>query len=317
MRIEMLEQAMASYLKNVEGCDLVATNWEPSEYQLSRISNADIQKTEKLVESIKLLCPGMDIFKRSKLKQFLKQTEVDIIGIKNFDEIYLYDTAFHEAGLNYKATPETVAKKIIRAYIIAELLFQGLKAHIGFVSPVVNKTPNEKISKIISLISSTLNAYHANASIELIFNSTCDDMIQVLIDNADATTSNNDLFIRAVKLSDLARASGKKASKASLPNASSLVTKVNNRDLVFSCVNDMLGKGKLTPSLIADIEDKAWSKKTLDLNFPFLAKNESIAPKDQCRYYARLFMIDGVAYKVVSQWYAKQLKLLQEWHDSF
>lgn len=112
MKIEMGESLLYSWLRHVKECQIVQTNWKISPQW--ELKNRD-QISELLQESDKAFQKQFNsyIYKDSSLEQFLKQAEVDVLGISlsdNSPNIYAVDVAFHEAGLNYGSKPETVAR---------------------------------------------------------------------------------------------------------------------------------------------------------------------------------------------------------------
>ena len=70
MKIEMAEQMMASYLKNIELCSIVQENWTTAPGQ-SKIIDDNLSKIEKILNELKDALPGVDFMKKSHLKQFI------------------------------------------------------------------------------------------------------------------------------------------------------------------------------------------------------------------------------------------------------
>jgi hypothetical protein len=71
---------------------------------------------------------GIRIFKQGGFEQFIRQAEIDALGLRLPDgtgtrSVIAVDTAFHEGGVNYGSAEETigrVVKKLIRAALALE-----------------------------------------------------------------------------------------------------------------------------------------------------------------------------------------------------
>ena len=177
MKIEICEQMVQSWLHHIKQCEIVQTNWKVSPLRLRGISDADIDAlgkfmkefqeelnqilqdetkatlqeyldedtfvdeevtTEKRKKIAKL--KKLNIFKKNKARQFIRQCEIDVVGCKLEDgiteRIYLVDTAFHKTGLGYHDPVATVVKKIVRALVIAVIVFgESVPVTVAFVSP--------------------------------------------------------------------------------------------------------------------------------------------------------------------------------------
>lgn len=62
----------------------------------------------------------------------------------------------------------------------------------------------------------------------------------------------------------------------------------------------ILESGNVPDDEIERLQDKAYSKKALDLNFPLLVRQEG--EYNRVRYYREPVCIKGVAYMMCSQW---------------
>ena len=126
MKIEMGESLIYSWLRHEKQCQLVQTNWKPSNYW--ELDNYDELQT--FVKKFALYYKdkyGYDIFKGCTLAQLLKQAEIDAIGIafsESAHSIYAVDIAYHEAGLNYGDKEKTL-NKIIQKCVRTALCLYG------------------------------------------------------------------------------------------------------------------------------------------------------------------------------------------------
>lgn len=321
MKIEMAEQMMASYLKNIEQCSFVETNWKPNPGQISGLTQNQIARTTTVMTAIKKELPSYDPFKSSMPIQFLSQTEIDVIGSKTDGNgqkhTYLVDTAFHEYGLQYKNTIDSVVKKLVRAWIIGDLFFAGTIVHVQFLSPKVTPSKKKTLLDCAEIILKTLQPYNLNVKIELFLDADFKPLLLDLIEMADEVKDDNDLFMRAIKLLrifDLINDDSKKANGGQPFPAYVAAAKHNNRDVVLNTIDNLLKAGKITSNLEKQLTTVDYTKKEFGISsFPVLKEAQSITDSQNSRYYSQLVLINDTLYRVVSQWGAVSLKKLEEW----
>lgn len=155
MKIEIGESLALSYLKHVKECVIYQTNWKSS----SRWKKCNEEKLATIFEKISGAETFRGILKKSKLDQFLKQAEIDAIGIDQTGKIYAIDIAYHEEGLRYGSTEEAKArimKKFVRSYLAVLRYFSSSfsdpspkeeHCEIIFASPKVIGERDESIRK--------------------------------------------------------------------------------------------------------------------------------------------------------------------------
>ena len=103
MKIEMGESLIYSWLRHEKLCQLVQTNWKVSPFWELE-NRQEIEDLFVICRNYFLEKHSLDISKGCSLEQFLKQAEIDGIGIAYSTEapyIYAVDVAYHEGGLNY------------------------------------------------------------------------------------------------------------------------------------------------------------------------------------------------------------------------
>ena len=169
---------------------------------------------------------------KAKDIQFVRQTEIDILGVELDNgvakNIYLVDTAYHKDGLNYGDTVSVVTKKIIRAVLVADIIFGvDLPVHIVFASPECKVGPQDKIRIVKNFLDPyienrpTLKGKISKVSVELYMNSDFSDEIYLPLKNEiDKLYGNNDLFMRSLNLAKISEKNLSCASVASLAPAS-------------------------------------------------------------------------------------------------
>lgn len=160
---------------------------------------------------------------KAKELQFVKQTEIDILGVEldngQAKNIYIIDTAFHKAGLNYSDTVSSVTKKIIRAVLVADIIFgTNIPVHIVFASPVCKSGPEGKIQAVKKYIEPliekrpTLHGATSLVNVEVYLNQAFAERIYLpLRREIDKLNNDNDLFMRAMNLA--------KAAEENLPES--------------------------------------------------------------------------------------------------
>lgn len=315
MKIEILEQAFASYLRNCEGCLISQTNWRVTPKMMNDLSDASLQKAQGIVDDVKNQI-NINILKKSKIRQFISQCEIDIVGIKSDKKnsaIYLFDTAFHEKGLHYKDTPTSVIMKLVRAFIIGILFFDGYEIHVGFVSPKCDPAPLKKINSYLPNVCQILGKYSSTISVETYLNDMCSELIVELASLVKDINDDGDLFIRAVKLLNLSQ-SARTLQTFVRPTTSNNQNKQDNKTVIYTIFDGLLQNNKLTPSVISNLCDKDFSKNIFKLSgYPFMIEINNIPSKDQKRYYVKCFLINGKIYRICGQWYDNRIAAFENW----
>lgn len=142
MKIEMGESLIYSWLRHEKLCQLVQTNWKVSPFWELE-NRQEIEDLFVICRNYFLEKHSLDISKGCSLEQFLKQAEIDGIGIAYSTEapyIYAVDVAYHEGGLNYGGKDETITKiaqKCIRTALCLYGYFCMSTGEVLFVSPKI------------------------------------------------------------------------------------------------------------------------------------------------------------------------------------
>lgn len=327
MKIEVCEQMMASWLQHIKGCQVVQTNWSPS--PIADISDEDIDAASAFVEAINnyLKDKDLDIFKKSTMRQMILQCEIDIVGIKVVDgvvgDLYLIDSAFHESGLGYNNAIATVMKKILRAALVSSIVFPGISANVIFISPKCGQTLNKQLNDTIAEIDSTVKQYYPDTSILMLFNEDfANTVYKPLIAQVDKINNDNDLFMRSMKLSQLADSFVQKEPPEYIPTHKAVTIgdktpKGSNKSIVFDALRTLISGNYMTPELLEKLCNKEYSNKCFRLSsYPFLVKNSGFAKTgyQDCRFYSNEYIsILGEPYRVCSQWIPERIRCLNSW----
>lgn len=204
MKIEIGESLAYSFLRHVKQCWLVQTNWKVSEHW------AKHQPDEALEAMFSAMRENFDpdgsVFKRTKdCSQFLRQGEIDVVGVGQDGCVHAMEVAFHEAGLNYGSTTETserVIKKLLRTMLILNAYHpEETERHIYFVSPKVRRGVQQPMEEIFS----RLRAEYSSINWHLLTNDEfTNQMLVPTLEKAGSVADTSELFVRSAKLLELA-----------------------------------------------------------------------------------------------------------------
>lgn len=206
MEIEIGESLCLSYLKHVKRCVIYQTNWKSSSQWAFLGEGKDASEAfERLVKDGLLSFQGKT---KPSFSQFLKQAEIDILGINLFEKkMYVMDIAYHEDGLNYKNEDRTIKsfkKKLLRSYLLLRSYFpEDYKYEIIFASPKVRPKLNKELEDATEALNdlrddvlskgAVVFKYIANDKFK---DKILDPTLEASKDDADT----NELFLRSYKL---------------------------------------------------------------------------------------------------------------------
>ena len=359
MKIEICEQMLQSWLFSCRLCEVVQTNWVVSPLRpidpttLTQVEAFMVQIQDTLNQILddemkaalqeqvdeentakkpkrKTKVKKLNIFKNSKPAQFVRQCEIDVVGVK-LDEgiterIYLVDTAFHKAGLGYADAVSTVVKKILRALLVAAIVFgKSVPITVAFASPQCSDTVARNITDVLNALAPICKAQYPDMDVELYFNERfATDIYLPLKKELSHLNNDNDLFMRALNLAAVAEKHLPTAPAApAVPAAPAAPTvsasKPNNKKLVFGILNDLAKTGKLTPALLSDLQKPAFANSTFKMpTYPILLKEADFPYHgyERCRFYSGTITLHGTPYLVCSQWIPDRITLLQAWYDT-
>lgn len=215
MKIEIGESLCYSYLRHVKQCLIVQTNWKVSEHWRLQIADDEL---EGMFQSMRQRFDvSGQVFRGTQgSAQFMRQGEIDVIGIDQTGDVHAMDVAFHESGLNYTVgVANNVLKKMLRTYLLLNgYMRTGKKFHLYFVSPKVNRRDQQPLENIFA----TLRGEYSSTAAEwhLIMNDGFASMMSETLIKADTVADTSELFIRSSKLLNLAEA----ARAAPIPGSS-------------------------------------------------------------------------------------------------
>lgn len=217
MKIEIGESLCLSYLKHVKKCTVYQTNWKSS-IQWAMYLKGGQEAHEVFMKLSKGYAKGdpmgeskdnfVDCIIKSSFTQFLKQAEIDVLGI-NFIEkrVYAIDVAYHEGGLNYKNVDRTIKsfkKKLLRSYLLLRSYFpEDYEYEIIFASPKVRPGLNKELEDATEALNDLRDDVLSKGAVmfKYIANDKFKDKILVpTLEASKDDADTNELFLRSYKL---------------------------------------------------------------------------------------------------------------------
>lgn len=199
MKVEIGESLACSWLRHVHQCWLVQTNWKFLESWVPHMTNAELEELFKTMKD--RFDRGRGVFKTTNVSQFLKQGEIDVLGIDHEGGVHAVEVAYHESGLHYRE-PENVLKKMLRTLLILRACRPaGTKLHICFLSPKVNPAVQQPLEKTFA----ELRSEYPCVDWRFVAN---DDFTEAVVrptlEKAIRVADSSELFMRSAKLLNLA-----------------------------------------------------------------------------------------------------------------
>ena len=208
MKLEIGESLGYSFLRHVKGCWLVQTNWKASEHWDKLLSDEKLEQEFANIRD-KLESPGSDFqgtFKgTAKCSQFLKQAEIDIVGVQLDGSIHTVEVAFHENGLDYRggglSTDKNVLKKMLRTMLLLRAYHSDdIERHIYFASPKVGPRVQMNLENAFDWLGQEYPATHWHLVIN---NGFTEQFLMPLRARAHQVADTSELFLRSLQLLEL------------------------------------------------------------------------------------------------------------------
>lgn len=214
MKLEICESLILSWLRHVQGCVVAQTNWKPSPtWQVAREN--ELSQLFEAVQNFASQNIGVQIFKKGGFTQFIRQAEVDVLGLRLPDgtgarTVIAVDSAFHEGGLQYGGADETVGrvlKKLIRSAFALEAYVDAGEATVVFATPKMAEPIRQRIESHLEELDALLALAMHRLHFRVIANREfTDEILQPVLDQADAVADTSEVFIRAYQLLNLCEA---------------------------------------------------------------------------------------------------------------
>ncbi len=309
MKIEMGESLAFSYLKHVEGCRIVQTNWKRS--GLWSLTEDDKKEGLMLFEKIQKDPFFKGIFGENSFEQLLRQAELDVLGIDTDENaVYGVEFAFHTKGLNYADNLTNVLKKLARTVILFKTYFKDFDAYkVIFVTPKARKEDTITITKAVELLKALLD--DDMFVVEFVANEEFHSKIlQVLVHQTIDEHDGNELFLRAVKLlnsNDYSTSASQHSDNKPTEQEVTLdVDKIKIGKFVRIKIKELFDKKLLTENEIKNLQSKEYSKEVFNQSFEILRTLDkgTLDIKGRGRYYAK--EVFGSDYYLTNHWLESQ-----------
>jgi hypothetical protein len=333
MKVEIGESLIFSWQRHVLGCPIAQTNWKPSPTWPIRHEASLVADFEKMRE---LAGPrlGFEVFKKSSFQQFIRQAEIDVLGLRFGDAALAavaVDSAFHENGVQYGDRQETVArilKKLIRTAFTLEAYFDLHQADVVFATPKMHNAVADDLQACWPALQSILadcgSMSARRKNLRIVANDDfVKEIIEPVLDRMDEVADTSELFLRAQQLARFCEVTPRRRqmrqSSASAGAESEGEPKIGEH--VRGTMVLLANAGKLTPEALANLADQSYCKATFGLNHPFLKKvmpdtnlyRQRADENGYNRFWRDPIEIDGAQFLVCSQWFAWQRPAFDRW----
>lgn len=331
MKIEIGESLVFTYLKHIQGCRVVQTNWKTSGKW--EVSPEHKKQAEILFNAIKKFKNFSKIFRKKTLDKLIKQAEIDVLGIDLInDAVWGIEVAIHSQGngLNYgKGKEETIArvvKKLFRMILIMKCYFSDFgKYNALFITPKMPSDMKLSIKSLIDEMNREINdeAFEIKViSDEEFFSS----IVQPIIAENFKEHDTNELFSRFATLLKLKYSfisNETNIEKCETVNILEVknetpekVDKMKIGQFVQVKMRELEEKGLLPATEISNLLTPNYSKEIFNQDFTVLKEVEG-GRKDHLgrdRYYANTYF---GKYYLTSQWYERHWDLFLQWLNKF
>lgn len=327
MKIEIAENLVYSFLKHIEGCRIVQTNWKTSGKWI--VTEYDEKLSKELFNKIQSSPIFVGIFKKNSFSQLIKQAEIDVLGLNTTENsIFGIDVAFHSKGLNYGSNDETalrIMKKIFRTILIMQSYFSSFNTFNSlFVTPKITPATHNPILDLMSEAENLIN----DEMIEIDFIANDNFFTQIVNPVVETLSDENDtgeLFARAVNLIQMNPLKKKNLQKNIIESIDKNDDKIDQSktkrthsgmkigQFVRYTMSKIHEQNLLSEEEIGNLKIKEYSNKEFKLNSALLRNIDKgiKGPKGRNRYYAKEYFFDK--YLLTSQWNEKHWDAYLSW----
>lgn len=317
MKIEMGESLFYSWLRHVKECQIVQTNWKVSPQWA-------LQNEDELQRLYNVFASAFDkqggVFKQnSSLGQFLRQAECDVLGMSinnGIPEYHAVDVAFHENGLNYgdkEVTALKVAAKCIRTAMCLYGYMNTRCAEIVFASPKIHNGQLALLEPYVTQINRIFFSEGYSFHVRLICNEDFHKTVlePILLISGDVADTS-ELFLRGFQMYSMfadqtvsdktgAQKPNSKESSSNADDMSIAYRELKIGKLANTVLRGILQAGRIPSDELNLMQDKEYSKRVFDLQYPALVKAGD--EYESSRYYSNPVVVQGERYYLCSQWF--------------
>ena len=336
MKIEICESLIFSWLRHVQGCVVAQTSWKPSPtWSLAR--ERELVEVFEAISSFARQDIGLQIFKNGSFSQFIRQAEIDVLGVRwdreaSSPDVIAVDSAFHEAGLQYGNAEETVGrvlKKLIRGALALEACLDAGEASVIFATPKMAERVRDDIERHLAVLEACLARQRGSAGPRLHFRIIANanfssEILEPVLAQADAVADTSDLFLRSQQLMRLRCASPKNGSSGARADRPMRADHEEGERIgahVRASMAALAASGRLTGPMVHNLLDPRYCKSIFNLGLPFLKRVESGVPLSRQRiddngygrYWKQPLRIGEQEFLMCSQWFVWQRGAFDAW----
>lgn len=336
VKIEIGESLIYSWLRHVQGCIVTQMNWRPSPtWRIAR--ERELRERFDAIRSFAAQESGLQIFKNGDFRQFIRQAEIDVFGIRwdcdsTKPAVFAVDSAFHEFGCQYGNADETVCrviKKLVRTAFAIKSYMDVTEASIIFATPKMAESVRQEIERHLTTIEEQLaeqtGLITRGFQFRIIANADFwSEILARVLEQIDTVADTGELFMRAQQLSRVCDRNPREgASRAKIERPTRATNEEDGRigEHVRSTMKELAASGRLTAGIISDLLDARYCKAKFNLGLPFLKPVDSAVPPSQqridskgySRYWKHPLRIGDHEFLMCSQWFVWQRDAFDAW----
>jgi len=336
MKVEIAESVILSWLRHTQGCVVTQLNWKPSPtWAVAR--ERELTQAFDAVRSFAREAIGVQIFKSCEFRQFLRQTEIDVLGLRLADStgapaVIAVETAFHDNGLQYGSAEETIGrvlKKLIRAAFALEAYVDAGEAEVIFATPKmalpIRQGVQQHLAQLEPLLSRQANLAIHRMSFRIIANEDfASEVLEPVLNQIDAVADGSELFLRAQQLMRLCDPVRRQHSaRPTIEHPQSATPDRDSRigEHVRTTMRQLALSGRLTADIVGQLLNARYCKTTFNLGLPFLKavdramelSRQRIDERGYGRYWKQPLRIGSHDFLMCSQWFVWQRDAFDRW----
>src|SRR5690554_1833854 len=290
MKIEIGESLLYSWLKHIQKCQVVQTNWKSSILWFEGKREEELNIDKKHFDVVLNIAHGLkekfniQININDNIEKILGFTEIDNLGIsflENTKKIIAVESAFHEGGLNYGSNGDSkvkVIEKFLRTAICLLTVFPNIESKIIFATPKASSTLVKDIEEITNYLHKEFKDNGLSITFEIISNEKYySEILDKVLKTSDKIADSNELFVRSNKLIQMFASNIKDNSKDFGLDEYKIGV------IAKLVIPKYLEENEISNSELEEYLDQSKSKELFGLNYPLLVKADS--DFDTRRYY--------------------------------
>ena len=321
MKIEIGESLFYSWLRHVKDCQIVQTNWKVSP-QWDMTAVEELRTLMQYADSFFAAKYGYAVFKQHTMERLLRQGECDVLGMSlqqdGSIEYHAVDVAFHENGLLYGDTRDTVEriiKKCLRTAMCLRGYLKAEKAVIVFASPKINPAQLAPLAPCVNDMNSILQMHGFDYQVRLIANAEFEtQVLKPILRMSEEVADTAELFMRSYQMyrmftsetaAPIQKESSSRVSRTQTVTSVPVVhddiyAELKVGQIAKKHLREALEAGCATEEEVRLMQTREYSREYFGLSLPVLAKADT--EFEWVRYYSTPLNIRGETYYMCSQW---------------